>query len=96
MEAIHETYAVLDGAYWLDDTGTDTGTGTDGDRAHCARCARPHGAGAPDAVPEPGQKGLLERLQSALTCANAGRLRAVMLTCSVGTFIAGAEAALRR
>ncbi|MFG2986336.1 hypothetical protein ACGFYQ_34635 [Streptomyces sp. NPDC048258] len=86
MEAIHETYAVLDGAYWLDDT--------DGDRAHCARC--PLGADAPDAVPEPGQEGLLDRLQSALTCGNAGRLRAVMLTCSVGTVIAGAEAALRR
>ncbi|MFE9633991.1 hypothetical protein [Streptomyces sp. NPDC006463] len=94
MEAIHETYAVLDGAYWLDDTGTDTGT--DGDLAHCARCARPLGAGAPDTVPEHGREGLLERLQSALTCAYAGKLRAVMLTCSVGTVIAGAEAAFRR
>ncbi|MFB7463525.1 hypothetical protein ACFCZ1_08450 [Streptomyces sp. NPDC056224] len=94
MEAIHQTYAVLDGAYWLDDTGTNTGTGTDSDRAHCARCAVPRGSGAPDTVPDPGQEGLLERLQSALTC--AGRVRAVMLTCSMGTVIAGAEAALRR
>ncbi|MGW0750972.1 hypothetical protein [Streptomyces sp. NPDC002587] len=110
MEAIHHTYAVLDGAYWLDDTGNDTGTdtatdtvigtgtgigiGTDGDRAHRARCAIPLGSDAPDTVPHAGQEGLLERLQSALTC--AARVRAAMLTCSMGTVIAGAEAALRR
>lgn len=92
-----QTYAVLDGAYWLD--------ATDGDCAPCVHCALLHRSVAPDAPWEPaqdgsydqeGQDGLLDRLQTALTCRNASRLRAVMLTCSLGTVIAGAAATLRR
>lgn len=92
-----QTYAVLDGAYWLD--------ATDGDRAPCVHCALLRRSVVPDAPGEPaqdgshgqeGQDGLLDRLQTALTCANASRLRAVMLTCSLGTVIAGAAATLRR
>ncbi|MEU9234721.1 hypothetical protein [Streptomyces subrutilus] len=116
-----KTYAVLDGAYWLD--ATDEG------RAACVHCALLHRSPAPDAPEEPrrdeasgragdglddgddgdgedgdgsqdraddGQDGLLDRVQTALTSGNASRLRAVMLTCSLGTVIVGAAAALRR
>ncbi|MGP3683733.1 hypothetical protein ACTVZO_03315 [Streptomyces sp. IBSNAI002] len=95
-----ETYAVLDGAYWLDATDGDR------DRAPCVHCALLHRSPAPDAPREPGrdgadqadegQDGLLDRLQTAITCGNAGRLRAVMLTCSLGTVIVGAAATIRR
>lgn len=98
-----ERYAVLDGAYWLD--------ATDGDCAPCVHCALLHRSLAPDAPTGPaqdlpygqegqdgeeGQDGLLERLQTALTSGNASRLRAIMLTCSLGTVIVGAAATIRR
>ncbi|MGR4880100.1 hypothetical protein ACIPUC_11775 [Streptomyces sp. LARHCF249] len=92
-----ETYAVLDGAYWLDPA--------DGDCAPCVHCALLHRSLAPDAPKEPGQggaagqedqDGLLDRLQTALTCGNASRFRAVMVSCAVGTVIVGAAATLRR
>ncbi len=103
-----ETYAVLDGAYWLD--------ATDGDRAPCLHCALLHRSPLPDAPRKPGRNeasgrdggdvdgedgedgedGLLDRVQTAITCGNASRLRAVMLTCSLGTVIVGAAATLRR
>lgn len=104
-----ETYAVLDGAYWLDPA--------DADCAPCVHCALLHRSLAPAAPQEPGQDGaagqdgtagqdgaagqddqdgLLDRLQTALTCGNASTLRAVMLSCAVGTVIVGAAATLRR
>lgn len=92
-----ETYAVLDGAYWLD--------AADGDSAPCVHCALLHRSVVPDGPWEPGQDGspgqedqdgLLDRLQTALTCGYASRLRAVMLACSLGTVIVGAAATLRR
>ncbi|MEU9145940.1 hypothetical protein [Streptomyces sp. NPDC048349] len=131
-----KTYAVLDGAYWLD--------AADGDCSPCVHCALLHRSLAAGAAREPGQAGpagqdgpsrragpsgqdvpaghdvpygqdvpsgqdvpygqdgeddqdrLLGRLRTALTCGNASTLRAVMLTCSVGTVIVGAAATLRR
>lgn len=108
-----ETYAVLDGAYWLD--------AADGDRTACVHCALLRRGPAPGPSGEPGrgeatgrearaatdadaggggddagQEGLLDRLRTAITCGNPSTLRAVMLTCSVGTVIVGAAATLRR
>ncbi|OEJ30595.1 hypothetical protein BGK67_03820 [Streptomyces subrutilus] len=45
---------------------------------------------------EDGEEGLLGRVQAVLTSGNASRLRAAMLTCSLGTVIVGAAATLRR
>uniref|UniRef100_A0AAU2K0R5 Uncharacterized protein n=1 Tax=Streptomyces sp. NBC_00049 TaxID=2903617 RepID=A0AAU2K0R5_9ACTN len=91
MEATPETFAVLDGAYWLDAPAGDRAH-----HAHCENCALLFSDAAPDPLPEGGPDGVLDRVQGALTRAHAGRLRALMLTWSLGTVIAGAASALRR
>ena len=89
-------FATLDGAYWLTPgcaaarCVSCTLLRTRASRAETATEPEPEGEPPPD-----GDPALLELIRQTLTEDGAGRVRAVMLACSVGTVLASAITTLR-